>query len=288
MPFQARWAIIFESTAPPRDPLLHLSGSARSYAIDWGDGTRTVATFDRDDPGSRHHYSGLTGHSYGQGSYDISVTPGRGGPTFDNFHFEYFVEAQDDLALSGSNAIDLLWTGSGADRLRGGDGSDLLYGGDGDDRLIGGNATTRRGDDDQLFGGFGDDVLIGRVGDDVLEGGNGKDRLIGGDGADTFTFLRPIVPDYRGLSSVDADQDTVVDFVQGEDTLDISGWRYLRDFNFIGEGEFSGIRNRAEVRFEHTPRGDTIIIVDRDGDAEANMMIRLSGEVDLTQSDFVF
>ncbi len=54
------------------------------------------------------------------------------------------------------------------------------------------------------------DTLEGGYGEDILDGGIGNDILIGGEDHDTFVFL-------QGTG-----QDTVNDFVQGEDVLDVS------------------------------------------------------------------
>jgi hemolysin type calcium-binding protein len=56
-------------------------------------------------------------------------------------------------------------------------GTQLLFGGSGEDRLEGG---------DVLFGGGGDDRLNGQAGADRLRGEDGDDRLIGGSGRDRF------------------------------------------------------------------------------------------------------
>ena len=82
------------------------------------------------------------------------------------------------------------------DTIDGGDGNDSIFGGDGNDTLIGFSG------DDSIDGGDGNDTLIGF---------SGKDTLIGGDGSDVFVF------DPQDMSGID----TVVDFVVGEDTLEI-------------------------------------------------------------------
>ena len=53
------------------------------------------------------------------------------------------------------------------------------------------------------------DTLEGGIGEDILDGGVGDDILTGGADADTFVFL-------QGTGS-----DTVTDFIQGEDVLDV-------------------------------------------------------------------
>ncbi|MBX3481792.1 MAG: hypothetical protein KF842_15480 [Caulobacter sp.] len=88
--------------------------------------------------------------------------------------------------------------GDGRDELiQGLGGHDTLYGNGGNDRLEGGDGN------DRLYGGDGDDVLVG---------GAGTDTLTGAAGADVFVMA----PGSAG--------NTVTDFVQGEDLLDISAY----------------------------------------------------------------
>ncbi|OQX44419.1 MAG: hypothetical protein C3L25_13740 [Candidatus Sedimenticola endophacoides] len=65
-------------------------------------------------------------------------------------------------------------------------------------------------EDEILLGLAGDDELDGGDGNDAIYGGRGDDELTGGDGADTFHF-----------TSTDDGEDTLLDFVSGEDTIDL-------------------------------------------------------------------
>ena len=65
-------------------------------------------------------------------------------------------------------------------------------------------------------GGSGNDRLQGGDGNDVLSGGMGADRLNGGKGSDTFIFL-----------AGDKSTDNIADFTNGEDRIDLSGFRGL-------------------------------------------------------------
>lgn len=132
-------------------------------------------------------------------------------------------EAGDDVMLGGSGN-DFLRGNGGSDRVMGGEGddtvlgdsqddilhgnagNDVLGGGNGDDRLLGGAG------DDVLNGGRGDDMLMGNAGADTLDGGAGNDALTGGGGADIFVF------------ATGSDQDTITDFEDGIDLIDISGF----------------------------------------------------------------
>ena len=103
-------------------------------------------------------------------------------------------------------------TGNGAaNDIRGGDGNDSLAGGGGDDTLRGGAG------DDVLDGGAGDDDLRGGDGNDTLRGGAGEDWLTGDNDSDTFVF---------------GDDDTVWDFEDRSDMIDISAFGDINADNF--------------------------------------------------------
>jgi Ca2+-binding RTX toxin-like protein len=124
-------------------------------------------------------------------------------------------------SLSGNAGNDVLIGGAGNDFASGGLGNDLVYGNDGNDSLDGGDGddllTGDNGADtlaggaglDTLYGYLGNDILDGGDGVDYLDGGDGNDRLTGGAGGDAFTFVMV------------AGNDTITDYVSGEDFLEI-------------------------------------------------------------------
>ncbi len=87
--------------------------------------------------------------------------------------------AGDDV-LVGESGNDRLFGGSGADLLSGGNGNDSQNGGDGNDDIAGDNG------DDVLIGGDGNDNLYGWFGNDTLFGQDGADNLYGNAGLDTL------------------------------------------------------------------------------------------------------
>ena len=114
------------------------------------------------------------------------------------------------MAMGG---YDRVFGGEGDDRIEGGDDPDDLYGEEGDDSLFGGEGA------DRLFGGEGADTLDGGAGEDWLVGGEGNDTLTGGAGADTFVFT----PNHG--------DDTITDFSDGEDLIDLSSLVGLASFD---------------------------------------------------------
>ncbi|WP_168220424.1 Ig-like domain-containing protein [Azospirillum thermophilum] len=87
---------------------------------------------------------------------------------------------QGDNGGAGGGRVDVVWGGSGDDRIGLGGGDDIAHGEDGNDALYGGDGN------DTLFGELGNDVLNGNLGNDLLFGGEGNDTLWGQDGADTL------------------------------------------------------------------------------------------------------
>jgi len=107
--------------------------------------------------------------------------------------FEYTVS--DGNGGTTTQTLTITVEKGGLDYVRGSDGCDLMLSILGCDILDGGNG------DDLLYGGLGSDVLIGGAGNDIMFGGWGKD---------TFVFN-------KGFG-----RDTVLDFTNGQDTLQFS------------------------------------------------------------------
>ena len=205
----------------------------------------------------------------------------------------------------------IVGTGAG-ERLDGTTGVDLLWGGGGDDTLYGdGYAPGIPGNGQgppQYLGG--NDILVGGDGNDRLSGGHSADVLAGGAGADAFSFgthipfnTNNVTP---GIFALDTGvgagaRDVVVDFVQGEDVIDLSlllnlAHRHLNideSYQFIGTGAFTG--ERAQVRY--AVEGDRTI-VQLDGteylsgavlgvDGVVDAEIELVGAYALAATDFI-
>ncbi len=151
--------------------------------------------------------------------------------------------------LDGGDGDDVLYGGQNADLLIGLAGADLLLGGSGDDNLKGGT------DNDELQGGTGNDRLAGSGGSDILIDGDGRDILRGGGGSDTFVVHR------------DRTRDTVADFADGTDKLDLGvAFRSL-----VMTNTAPGV-----VRIDYG--NDTLIVSDTAGQLTA---------ADLTRADFI-
>lgn len=225
--------------------------------------------------------------------------------------------------LSGAAGDDLLIGGQGADRLDGGEGVDIasyatsetgvaaslttkrgtygdalgdrfanvegLAGSDFVDVLTGdgkANGLAGNGGGDLLFGKGGDDSLDGGEGDDMLDGGAGIDMLTGGAGSDLFVFAK------GATGKIVAKADMILDFVSGEDLIDLSaidansknGKLGNDAFAFIGTSGFS--KTAGELRYELVGT-DAILSGDWNGDGKADLVISLAGVSALSAGDFL-
>jgi Ca2+-binding RTX toxin-like protein len=198
--------------------------------------------------------NGGDGHDMLYGGDDADSLEGGAGDDY------LYGEAGNDL-LHGEDGNDYFEGGAGDDYLSGGVMRDTLLGGDGNDTLDGGDTA------DTLFGGAGDDVLIGGHGRDVMDGEEGADILTGGSYDDIFVFSDL-------THSTLAAQDTITDFVQGGDQIDLSAL----GFTGIQLGAASGSTLGYSI-----VNGNTII--EADG---SDFSIELTGAINLTDSDFIF
>ena len=196
----------------------------------------------------------------------------------------------DDL-LDGTEAEELIEGLAGNDRIRG-------------DGYAPGRSASGSGAD--TLGG-GADELRGGEGNDWLSGGHGADLLGGGAGADRFAFgthipLDPnyITPEIHALDTGlgEGARDVILDFVQGEDLIDLSlllnlNYRPLDiddSYAFIGTAAFTG--ERAQVRYILEDER-TIIQLDGTGytgrgvDGVADGEIELAGRHALDGNDFI-
>jgi len=178
-----------------------------------------------------------------------------------------------DHVINGNSGDNKLAGGAGDDELTGNQGDDVLRGQQGKDDLSGGRG------DDKLLGNGGADRLDGGDGNDILIGGAGKDRLTGGADNDVFRFVNAaFTPNSSGA-------DTIRDFSQGEDLIDLS--RMSADtFDFLGSGGFTS-SGQAEVRIVSVSGGNSHVRIYVDGDGSADARIIINNLNTLAESDFL-
>ncbi len=181
--------------------------------------------------------------------------------------------------MVGNSANNKLSGNGGNDHLDGNGGKDILQGGGGKDYIKGGNQNdTVRGEGgrDNLFGNKGKDAMFGGSGNDKLTGGKAKDIMTGNGGADTFRFVK------ASDSKTGSSSDVIKDFKRGVDHIDLSNLT-ATPFTFDGSG-FSGTGPSVTT----TKNGTKLnILVDMDGDGNADMRIILNGVSKVIEGDFI-
>jgi Ca2+-binding RTX toxin-like protein len=173
-------------------------------------------------------------------------------------------------SLTGTSGVDVL-APSTADHW-------TVKGVDGNDRV------TTLGGNDTLIGGTGNDALSSGGGNDLLRGDAGADILTGGAGNDLFDFNA--ISDSKGTA-----RDTITDFVQGSDKIDLLSIDAIaavsgnQAFTFIDGAAFSG--KAGQLRIDHSDATKTVIYGDVNGDGVADFAIQVAGHVSLNAGDFL-
>lgn len=288
-------ALLEAVTAPPVEPPSsgaiegtkgddHIHGTGENDLIHAGHGNDTVDAGDGDDSikGSNGHdvLNGEEGDDYLSGHFgNDTMGGGEGNDTLIGWTGHdslYGGEGNDTLAggvgddsLRGGEGEDYLTGDTGSDTMDGGEGNDTLKGGNNDDSLYGGEGDDRLYGDvwhDLLSGAAGNDYMRGGTGNDTLIGGEGADKLYGDDGQDVFRYMHTddSTPDNR---------DWIVDFKQGEDIIDL----HALSFAHLVSGTPTG----SALGFHFDGKGNTII-------EGMDFELRLSGEIHLQASDFIF
>ncbi|KQS80555.1 hypothetical protein ASG25_02940 [Rhizobium sp. Leaf384] len=150
-------------------------------------------------------------------------------------------------------------------------GYDATIGTVANDSFWGGHA------DHYLVGGAGSDIITGGSGNDIIQGGGGRDFLYGGAGADIFL-----------LTSLSDGADSIRDFEQGIDKIDISGLvaqSAASDWSWVGTDRFTG--TPLQIRYAVNASGVTSFFIDLNGDTAFDYRIDLTGVYNLSMSDLI-
>jgi serralysin len=141
---------------------------------------------------------------------------------------------------------------------------------------------------ENAFGGAGNDVIIGNntnnilmggAGDDILYGGGESDHLFGNEGKDTFVYFA------ANESRADA-PDWIVDFVSGEDKIDLSLFNTGGSKGIEFVSQFSGKAGEAMLSYDvQTQVSDLAINLGGGFDAR-DFLVKVVGQP-LETSDFV-
>lgn len=127
-------------------------------------------------------------------------------PTNGEKDVRFIVASDNGTRILGGRDNDFIDANGGNDLVFSGRGNDVVLGGAGDDRVFAGAGN------DLVRGDAGNDLLFGDKGNDTIHGGAGRDVIFGGAGADVFVF------------ATGSGRDLVLDFTNGTDKLDLSGY----------------------------------------------------------------
>ena len=232
------------------------------------------------------------------------------------YAIENLTGAAGNDALTGDANVNVLRGGGAADILTGGGGNDLLFGDAGTDTAVftGAAGTYQFSFDalgnlvvaDQTAGRDGTDtlasierltfassnytLLAGTSGNNTMTATNARELMVGGAGNDTFVFNSTLAAGNL------ANRDLVGDFVQGQDSINLSGI----DANtgtavsdaFLWDGatanNVDGTHARGHLGFHYdTVNNLTIIEGNTNSNAPGeNFQIALRGQIALTALDF--
>ncbi len=131
-----------------------------------------------------------------------------------------------------------------------------------------------------IVGNSYNNTLYGTAGNDTLNGNGGKDVLWGRSGSDTFVFD----------TASEANGDTIGDFVQGIDKIDLSGIDANtrtygnQAFTFIGTQGFHKVAGELKA---YQSSGNTYVAGDTNGDGYADFTIKAVGAHTFAGTDFI-
>jgi Ca2+-binding RTX toxin-like protein len=259
------------------DDVVYL-GLEGNVTVQGGDGTDWLSFFDNNQEGTEANPGAKVKFKLSdQGTTQTTQTG-----TVDAQGFENLAGGNWDDRLSGDTGDNVLAGDWGNDRLRGVDGDDALYG----DGLVNGDGSfDPTGGVFPFFidyrGGAYLDTLIGSRGDDLLNGGFGADVLQGGPGTDTYEYL------HWSDSTFNFGTDRITG-LQNRDVIDLSAIDATDDFDdttadtsddaFVLVDSFSGTAGELTISFDSV-NGISLIKGDLDGDANADLLIEVNGDV---------
>ncbi|WP_421190128.1 cadherin domain-containing protein, partial [Aeromonas sanarellii] len=163
---------------------------------------------------------------------------------------------------------------AGSDTIYGGNGSETIYGDNGDGHASGGN--------DYIYAGNGNDTVYGEGGDDTLQGGNGADLLSGGSGNDLFVYQSAMESNSGGMDTI-RDFSGVHDANPDNDKIDL---RPLLGSTDLKWGGTTSLINGVWYE-QNAGQNATYVKADTNGDGQADLVIKLDGLKDLSNTDFL-
>jgi Ca2+-binding RTX toxin-like protein len=195
--------------------------------------------------------------------------------------------AQDSIIEELDNGIDTIQTTLQTYTLGGNVENLMGLGGGTVNHSLNGNALINwmqgGNGNDTLNGLAGNDSLLGGSGTDTVIGGTGRDSLSGNAGNDVFKFN-----DVGESLATVAGRDFILDFVIGQDKIDLSGIDAITGgaddaFSLIGGAAFS---SAGQLRVFNSG-GITVVEGNVDDDLAGDFQIALTGNHALQLAEFI-
>ncbi|MBN9348699.1 MAG: M10 family metallopeptidase [Devosia sp.] len=175
-----------------------------------------------------------------------------------------------DFSTVTSRSTVAIGPGTVIENARGGNQNDTISGNSSKNKLEG------WGGDDSIWGGGGKDVLVGGFGADQLSGGSGNDRF-----------------DFNSVAEIGIwNTDIILDFSRKKDDIDLSTidanvYRGGNNkFSFVKKADMT-LNGKAGELCWYKSGGNTYVMGDVDGDANADFVLALLGSKTLSAGDFI-
>ncbi|NBB14526.1 hypothetical protein GVN21_04025 [Caulobacter sp. SLTY] len=253
---------------------------------------------------------------YGEGGIDILDGDAGDDTLTGGFGNDQLNGGADNDSLWGDEGNDILNGGIGNDSMMGGEGDDTFFvdslgdtiteyinegtdivratvswtlGSNLERLILEGNGDldgTGNGLANQITGNSGantldgaalNDIINGGLGDDRLIGGTGNDILTGGGGADSFVVEAASIYSSREPAGRTVEMDSISDYAIGIDIIDLSAIDSgSQDGAFSLASAFDGSVGQMTLKFAG---GVTTLSLDTDGDAKADYLLKINGNV---------
>lgn len=187
---------------------------------------------------------------------------------------------RDDLSLNSSrdDAVFCVWDSGGNDTLdfSGYDQNQVINlraESFSDVGTMKGNVSIAKGVTvENAIGGSGSDVLIGNHADNRLTGGGGPDQMAGGAGRDTFAYA-------NASDSTLYAPDRLIDFVSGEDKIDVSSLlrkHHINALTFVNK--LTGKAGEAGLGYD-PQKNESWLVMDLTGDGQIDFYLESLGQI---------
>ncbi len=196
--------------------------------------------------------------------------------------YNFIYSSAENNFIDAGAANDFIFGYDGDDIINGNDGFDIISAAGGNDQLSGGakdDSIYGQGGNDNIKGDDGNDILFGDDGDDIINGGNGNDEIYGGSGFDILTGGAG--NDLFDFDTLEDSADVITDFTKGEDQIAFFDLGFT---NIVENIDGAAAQDSQTLFYNYDQIANETIISNFDN----NFVIKLSGDIHLDQSDFIF